>query len=115
MIIWVEFQLALSQDEFTNIWLHCKFIVTKETHYYCRLLFANYTSSLLAVNTTILAIVAAGALAGAAVLAVLYHLASVSQSSGGYGYNYYQYYRNRRSEEAGKIFSSMLIRNLYEG
>ena len=63
-----------------------------------RLLFANYTSSLLAVNTTILAVAAVAGLVGAAVLVALHYLANISQSSG-YSYGNYQYNRNRRSEE----------------
>jgi len=53
-----------------------------------RLLFANFTSSLLIVNSTLLAF-AALALAGLAGLAYLfYFLTTQNDSSGGYGYGY---------------------------
>ena len=66
-----------------------------------RLLFANFTSSLLVVNSTLLVYAGAALLGGAAILLALYYLANVSQSSSGYGYQYSQYSRGFRSEDAG--------------
>jgi len=63
-----------------------------------RLLFANYTSGLLIVNSTLLAVAAAAGLIGGALLLALYYLANVSQSSSDYGYGYQQYSRGFRSE-----------------
>jgi len=53
-----------------------------------RLFFANYTSSLLAVNTTILLYALAGAAVVGAVLLALYMLANAPSRSGNYGYGY---------------------------
>jgi len=75
-----------------------------------RLIFANFTSSLLVVNSTLLAIAGLAALVGGAILLALYYLANVSQSSSGYGYQYsnYQYYRGFRSENGGTTGSKIL-------
>ena len=68
-----------------------------------RLLFANFTSSLIAVNSTLLAYALVGlALAGAAGLALYYLYLQSASSSGGYGqysqYGYNQYnYQSRYS------------------
>lgn len=71
--------------------------------YFTRLIFANFTSSLLVVNSTLLAIAGLGVLVGGAILLALYYLANVSQSSSGYGHQYsnYQYSRGFRSEDGG--------------
>ena len=73
------------------------------TIFFTRLIFANFTSSLLVVNSTLLAIAGLAALVGGAILLALYYLANVSQSSSGYGYQYsnYQYSRGFRSEDGG--------------
>ena len=82
----------LTQDLFNNV-------------FFARLIFANFTSSLLVVNSTLLAIAGLAALVGGAILLALYYLANVSQSSSGYGYQYsnYQYSRGFRSENAGNM------------
>lgn len=79
-----------------------------EEHGDARLLFANFTSSLLVVNSTLLVYAGAALLGGAAILLALYYLANVSQSSSGYGYQYSQYSRGFRSEDAGTTGSTIL-------
>ena len=66
-----------------------------------RLFFANYTSSLLTVNSTILAVAGLVIFGGLALILALYYLANVSQSSSGYGSGYQYYSRGFRSDEAG--------------
>ena len=101
----------------TNIWLnitiHLVEITIKGlfkiylTILFSRLIFANFTSSLLVVNSTLLAIAGLGVLVGGAILLALYYLANVSQSSSSYGHqysNYQQYSRGFRSEDGGKRF-----------
>ena len=80
-------------------------------------MFANFTSSLLVVNSTLLAIAGLAALVGGAILLALYYLANVSQSSSGYGYQYsnYQYSRGFRSEDGGnKIWNQWQDLNYLE-
>ena len=58
-----------------------------------RLFFVNFTSSLIQVNSTILAYALVGlAIAGAAALALYYLYIESSNSSGGYGQSYGQNY-----------------------
>ena len=79
----------------------CKIGLVSQLSFVFRLLFANFTSSLLVVNSTLLVYAGAALLGGAAILLALYYLANVSQSSSGYGYQYSQYSRGFRSEDAG--------------
>jgi len=79
-----------------------------------RLLFANFTSSLIAVNSTLLAYALVGlALAGAAGLALYYLYLQSASSSGGYGqysqYGYNQYNYQSRSSDAGFDFNAVNI------
>jgi len=75
-----------------------------------RLIFANFTSSLLVVNSTLLAYAGIAAIVGGGILLALYYLANVSQSSSGYGYQYsnYQYSRGFRGEDGGTASSKIL-------
>jgi len=73
-----------------------------------RLFFANYTSSLLTVNSTILAVAGLVIFGGLALILALYYLANVSQSSSGYGSGYQYYSRGFRSDEAGTTGSTIL-------
>jgi len=78
-----------------------------------RLFFANFTSSLIQVNSTLLAYALVGlAIAGAAGLA-LYYLYLQSASSGGYGqysqYGYNQYGYQSRSSDYGYDFNAVNI------
>jgi len=79
-----------------------------------RLLFANFTSGLIAVNSTLLAYALVGlALAGAAGLALYYLYLQSASSSGGYGqysqYGYNQYNYQSRSSDAGFDFNAVNI------
>merc|ERR1712203_286565 len=73
-----------------------------------RLFFANYTSGLLAVNSTLLIYAGLGLVGLAALVAGFFYLANVSASSSGYGSGY-QYYRGfREDSESGTTGSSIL-------
>ena len=64
-----------------------------------RLFFVNFTSSLVQVNSTLLAYGLVGlAIAGAAAVALYYlYIESANSSSGGYGQSYGQNYQNYQS------------------
>jgi len=80
-----------------------------------RLFFANFTSSLITVNSTLLAYALVGlAVAGAAGLALYYlYLQSASSGAGGYGYgnqySYNQYRYQSRSGDLGYDFNAVNI------
>lgn len=80
-----------------------------------RLFFANFTSSLITVNSTLLAYALVGlAVAGAAGLALYYlYLQSASSGAGGYSYgnqySYNQYGYQSRSGDLGYDFNAMNI------
>jgi len=80
-----------------------------------RLFFANFTSSLITVNSTLLAYALVGlAVAGAAGLALYYlYLQSASSGAGGYGYgnqySYNQYGYQSRSGDLGYDFNAVNI------
>jgi len=80
-----------------------------------RLFFANFTSSLVTVNSTLLAYALVGlAVAGAAGLALYYlYLQSASSGAGGYGYgsqySYNQYGYQSRSGDLGYDFNAVNI------
>lgn len=72
-----------------------------------RIFFSNYTSGLLAVNSTLLAYAGIALIVGSAALLALYYLANVSQTSG-YGSGY-QYYRGFREDSGSGTTGSSIL------
>ena len=79
-----------------------------------RLFFANFTSSLVAVNSTLLAYALIGlAVAGAAGLALYYLYLQSASSGGGYGqYGQYGYNQYSYQSRYGKLSFFFLMNNL---